>query len=140
MQSAKKYFRFISLNFLTLLALTLSSGNAAAYTLQDLLDADRDILYAQQHLAEVQNGAPSYGAGLVRISDETNAAIRGCTSSNAGPDAVRECLTGVADDYDRAIAELQDTLNQYWFELADAEVAVTNAVSAYNVIYTALYG
>jgi hypothetical protein len=46
----------------------------------------------------------------------------------------------VADDYDRAIAELQDTLNQYWFELADAEVAVTNAVSAYNVIYTALYG
>jgi hypothetical protein len=140
MQGNRIYFRFFLLKFLAFLVLSIGSASASAYTMQDLLDADRAIMDANAALASVQNEYPSLAAEGVRIEEVARENVKNCQNPNAHPDAVRECFQFANDEYERMYQEMQDRWNQYWFTLADAEVAVTNAISAYNIIYDAIYG
>ena len=135
MQVNQKKFYFIALNFLVLILLSVGSGRAAAYTLQDLLDADLAARTANDNLASIQSEYPGIAAALLQIETDRRQNERNCQHPQASADAVRECYAAVADEYEQALADHQNTWNEYWFRLGDAEAAVRSATS---VSYTHL--
>lgn len=140
MQIRPAFFYAKFLSFFVFASLSMASTHASAYTLQDLLDADRAAVEANNYIAEVQNELYfSLPAMRAQIDADSARNTRNCQNPNAHPDAVRECFNLAAEEYEEAMENYQNVWNDTWFRLADAEAAYRTAMIEYNLIYDALY-